>query len=193
MQPWLHQPNTTMPSRPINKGRSNDHDFVPPTQYSRTKQPLPSLLSQLELIPKFEAIELENAEGSPQSRHDRFQLMAHSSSFKHASPIDRFGVRTNIRNHIITSKNGCNGTHDVISQSAKEGKACMAQGRMAQASGKRMVLQELSDNSVRINQNGEKLRRPRPPRTRYGCSACQIHLCQGGTCWEEHTQLSELK
>ena|SRR2546421_6245465 len=43
-----------MPSRPMNKGRSNDHDFVPPTQYksSRTKQPRSSLLSQLELIPK---------------------------------------------------------------------------------------------------------------------------------------------
>jgi hypothetical protein len=121
------------------------------------------------------------------------QLMAHSSSFKHVSPIDGFGVRTNIRNHIITSKNGCNGTHGIISQSAKECKACMAQGRTAQISGKRMVLQELSDNSVRVNQNGEKSRRPRPPRTRYGCSACQIHLCQGGTCWEEHTQLSKLE
>ena len=54
-----------MPSRPMNKGRSNDHDFVPPTQYksSHTKQPRLSLLSQLELIPKFEAIELKNAKG----------------------------------------------------------------------------------------------------------------------------------
>src|SRR5271155_196791 len=118
------------------------------------------------------------------------QLMAYSSSFKHASPVDGFGVRTNLKNHIITSRNGCNGTHDVISQSAKECKACMAQGRTAQSSGKRVVLQELSENSVRINQDGEKSRRPRPPRTRYGCSACQIHLCQGGTCWEEHAQLS---
>jgi hypothetical protein len=58
-----------MPSRPMNKGRSNDHDFVPPTQYksSRTKQPRPSLLSQLELIPNFEAMELENATGSSQN------------------------------------------------------------------------------------------------------------------------------
>jgi hypothetical protein len=50
----------------MNKGRSDDHDFVPPTQYksSRTQQPRPSLLSQLELIPKFEAMELENAKSS---------------------------------------------------------------------------------------------------------------------------------
>ena len=59
-----------MPSRPMNKGRSNDHDFVPPTQYkSRTTQPRLSLLSQLELIPKFEAMELENATGSSQNLH----------------------------------------------------------------------------------------------------------------------------
>jgi len=60
-----------MPSRPMNKGRSNDHDFVPPTQYksSRAKQPRPSLLSQLELIPKFEAMELENAKGLSQNLH----------------------------------------------------------------------------------------------------------------------------
>jgi hypothetical protein len=63
--------DTTMPSRPMNKGRSNDHDFVPPTQYksSRTQQPRPSLLSQLELIPNFEAMELENAKGSSQNLH----------------------------------------------------------------------------------------------------------------------------
>jgi hypothetical protein len=121
------------------------------------------------------------------------QLMAHSSSFQHTPPIDGFGVRTNLRNHIITSRNGCKGIHDIISQSAKECKACMTQGRTAQAVGKRKVLQELSENSIQINQNGGKSRRPRPPRTKYGCSVCQIHLCQGGTCWEEHSQVSKLE
>ena len=121
-----------MPSRLMNKGRSNDHDFVPPTQYSRTKQPLPSLLSQLKIIPEFEAMRLENSQGSSQNLH----------AIDSSNPED---------------------------------------------------LQELSVNSVRINQNGEKSRRPRPPRTRYGCSVCQIHLCQEGTCWEEHTQLSKLE
>ncbi len=120
------------------------------------------------------------------------QLMAHSSSFKHTSPIDGFGVRTNLETHIITSRNGCSGTHEYISRTAGECKACMAQGRTAQACEKRKVLQELSENSIRFNQNGEKSRRARPPRTKYGCSVCQIHLCKGGTCWEEHTQLSKL-
>jgi hypothetical protein len=61
---------TAMPSRPMNKGRSNDHDFVPPTQYklSRTKKQLPDL-SSLELIPKFEAMDLNNTSGSSQIPH----------------------------------------------------------------------------------------------------------------------------
>ena len=120
------------------------------------------------------------------------QLMTHSSSSKYTSPIDGFGVRTNLQNHVITSTNACNGVCVILSQTAKECKACMAQGRTAQASGKRMAMQELSVNSVRISQDGEKARRSRPPRTRYGCSVCQIHLCQGGSCWGEHI-LSTIK
>src|SRR5579871_5743256 len=56
-----------MPSRPMNKGQSNDHDFVPPTQYNlnRTKKPLPDF-SQLELIPKFEAMDLNDTQSSSQ-------------------------------------------------------------------------------------------------------------------------------
>jgi hypothetical protein len=55
----------------MNKDRSNDHDFVPPTQYksSRTKQSRPSFLTQLKLIPKFEAMELENIENLSQNLH----------------------------------------------------------------------------------------------------------------------------
>ncbi len=120
------------------------------------------------------------------------QLMAHSSSSKHTSPIDGFGVRTNLASHITVGRDGCGGTHEVISREHKECKACMAQGRTAHAGEKREVLDKLSENSLRINQDGEKSRRPRPPRTKYGCSACQIHLCQGKTCWEEHTRLSRL-
>src|ERR1700731_3018460 len=73
----------------------------------------------------------------------------------------------------------------ILCQIAKEYKTCMAQGHTAQASGKRVVMQELLANSV-LKEDGEKVRRSRPPRTRYGCSVCQIHLCQGGPCWEEH-------
>jgi hypothetical protein len=120
------------------------------------------------------------------------QLMSHSSSPKHTSPVDGFGVRTNLVSHIIISRDGCGGTHEVISQEPKECKACMAQGRITQGGEKKEVLDKLSESSVRINQDGKKSRRPRPPRTRYGCSACQIHLCQGRTCWEEHSRLSKL-
>ena len=77
------------------------------------------------------------------------QLMAHSSSSKYASPVDGFGVRTNLENHVITSVNGCNGIHDVLSQTTKECKACMSRSRIAVASGGRKALQD---------QDGEKVK-----------------------------------
>ena len=43
------------------------------------------------------------------------QLMAHSSSSKHTSPVDGFGVRTNLASHVTTSREGCGGIHVVIS------------------------------------------------------------------------------
>src|SRR5947208_16987895 len=54
-----------MPRRPMNKGQSNDHDFVPPTQYkpSHTKQQ-PSGFSPLKLIPRFKAIDLNRTTSS---------------------------------------------------------------------------------------------------------------------------------
>ncbi len=73
------------------------------------------------------------------------QLIAHSSSFKHTSPVDGFGVRTNLAVHI---RDGCCGTHEVISREHKECKACMARGRMTQAGKKREVLDKLSENSI---------------------------------------------
>src|SRR5690349_8573926 len=56
-----------MPSRPMDEGRSNDHDFVPPTQYkpSRTKEQ-PSGFSPLKLIPRFEAMHLYRTKSSSQ-------------------------------------------------------------------------------------------------------------------------------
>src|SRR5436190_20545295 len=55
-----------MPSRPMNKGQSNDHDFVPPTQYkpSHTKKPLG--FSPLKLIPKFKMMDLNRTTSSSQ-------------------------------------------------------------------------------------------------------------------------------
>ena len=56
-----------MPSRPMNKGQSNDHDFVPPTQYKPhyTKQK-PSGFSPLKLIPRFEVMDLNRTISSSQ-------------------------------------------------------------------------------------------------------------------------------
>ncbi len=56
-----------MPSRPMNKGQSNDHDFVPPTQYKphHIKQQ-PSGFSPLKLILRFKAMDLNRTISSSQ-------------------------------------------------------------------------------------------------------------------------------
>src|SRR6266480_6853944 len=56
-----------MPSRPMNEGQSNDHDFIPPTQYkpSRMKQQ-PSGFSPLKLILRFKAMDLNHTTSSSQ-------------------------------------------------------------------------------------------------------------------------------
>lgn len=118
------------------------------------------------------------------------QLMSHSSAHNYTTPIDGFGIQTNLKNHVIASPDTCGGIHEVLSKTAKECKACMSQGRTAQGAWKRKELQELSANSIRISEDGGKIRKLRSPRTRYGCSVCQIHLCQLGPCWEEHVQQS---
>ena len=56
-----------MPQRPINKGQSNDHDFIPPTQYkpSHIKNKPPGF-SPLKLIPGFNVIDLNRIISSSQ-------------------------------------------------------------------------------------------------------------------------------
>ena len=56
-----------MPSRPMNKGQSNDHDFVPPTQYKpRHIKQQPSGFSPFKLIPRFKAMDLNHTTSSSQ-------------------------------------------------------------------------------------------------------------------------------
>jgi len=118
------------------------------------------------------------------------QLMAHSSSFKYTT--DSESVQTS-RTISLRAGMAAMGHMILYPKARRNVRLVWLKVGPAQSGEKRKVLEELSENSVRINQNGEKSRRPRPPRTRYGCSACQIHLCQGGTCWEKHIQLSKLE
>ena len=80
------------------------------------------------------------------------QLMAHSSSSKYTSPVDRFGVHINLVSHITTSRDGYRGTHEVLSWDGKACKAYMAHGQRAQGGEKRKALCKLSENYVWINQ-----------------------------------------
>jgi hypothetical protein len=88
-----------MPSRPMNKGRSNDHDFVPPTQYkpTRTKQQ-PSGFSPLKLIPRFKAMDLNRTTSSSQIPNtiDSSNPEALFTLFFTDSVIDRIVQCTNI-------------------------------------------------------------------------------------------------
>ena len=56
------------------------------------------------------------------------QLMAHSSSSKYISLVNGFGVHINLASYIMISRDGCGGTHEVISQEHKACKAYMTQG-----------------------------------------------------------------
>ena len=48
------------------------------------------------------------------------QLIAYSSSSKHISPVNGFGVHTNLASHIMISRDGYSGIYELISQDAKE-------------------------------------------------------------------------
>ncbi|KAF2187428.1 hypothetical protein K469DRAFT_113549 [Zopfia rhizophila CBS 207.26] len=112
--------------------------------------------------------------------------MSHSSSLKYTLPINGQGVRTNLQNVVKPSDSNQCGKHIVLSKDGKPCKACQAVGRVVQQGTKWKALEELSVNSIQFGQNGEKKRQTRAPRTRYGCSICQIHLCKEGDCWVEH-------
>ena len=56
------------------------------------------------------------------------QLIAYSSSSIYISPVDGFRVRTNLVSHIMISRDGYSGTHEIISRDTKECKAYMSQG-----------------------------------------------------------------
>ena len=107
---------------------------------------------------------------------------------KRSSTNGGYGVQTDLQRHVVERTDGCGGIHQILSKAGKECKACMAQGRKTYPVGKRKALEELSANSAKFDADGEKSRRPRPPRTKYGCSVCNIHLCHERRCWEEHLE-----
>lgn len=120
--------------------------------------------------------------------------MKHTTSANYTLPIDGMGVWTNLASYCkSTSQNDCEGNHIVLSENHKECKACCARSRYTSAGTKRKPLSDLSENSINVRANGEKTRRIRPPRTRYGCSKCKIHLCQFGPCWQEHIKAKPLE
>src|SRR5947207_14767259 len=113
-----------MPSRPMNKGRSNDHNFIPPTQYKpshRTQQP-PGF-SPLKLIPRFKAIDLNRTTSSSQLPNtiDSSSPEAHFTLFFSDSVINRIVRCTNInaetvRADAVTLRRQSSRIHDSYNQ-----------------------------------------------------------------------------
>ena len=66
--------------------------------------------------------------------------MAHLSASKYTSLANGFRVRTILETYVIISTNDCNGSHDVLSQTTKECKACMSRGRLVVINGERRAL-----------------------------------------------------
>ena len=95
---YLHLHASTMPSRPMNKSRSNDHDFVPPTQYKPSRTKKPPGFSPLKLIPIFEAMDLNHTTSSGQIPNiiDSSSPEALFTLFFTDSDIDRIVRCTNV-------------------------------------------------------------------------------------------------
>ena len=121
--------------------------------------------------------------------------LTHSS--KYTIPLNGTGKRTDLKSFTVWQdseqadsnssevKKGYNERLMKNKGDAKTCKVCQALNRLVAASTKRLPLKELSDRSLKL-QNGEKVRKPRPPRTKFICSVCNISLCSVGSCWNEH-------
>ena len=77
-------------------------------------------------------------------------------------------------------------TRGKLADAARQCKACAAGGRIVEKKEARKPLSELSSNTLRGTAKDKLGRKDSYPRSKYGCIECNIHLCQGGRCWEEH-------
>jgi len=69
--------------------------------------------------------------------------------------------------------------------------ACIEAGRKSQntTKGRRKPLADLSTNTTKKRRDSKDWKRPqRTPRTRYGCSVCQIPFCREDECWLPHIE-----
>ena len=114
-------------------------------------------------------------------------LMKYSRSRTHTIPKEAIRTRTSLDNHVQLGPEGCQRSLIYLSKISKKCKICQTSSRSALGTKnrKRKTLEKLFCNSV--SQIGAiRTRRERPKRTRYGCSTCNIPLCQYSVCWHEH-------
>jgi hypothetical protein len=66
--------------------------------------------------------------------------------------------------------------------------ACSGDSRISSSNVFRKPLAELSANSLQGRRCEDKVARARPPRSRYGCPICKLHLCRTDECWKNHLE-----
>lgn len=83
---------------------------------------------------------------------------------------------------VVTPQN----QHNPIRGRNKFCEVCKREGKMAQDTSKRVVLGELSLNSL----STQGVRRQRTVRTRNWCEQCSIAVCKAKHCWERHKDVA---
>ena len=128
--------------------------------------------------------ERPNAEPWEDLSHKRFRTRLASQLFDQSERIGApFQPREALSKHIHPARESDHGLCVNLDRGNKPCMACMCNKGTTQSQYARKPLAELATNSIRAGK-----RRERPPRSRYGCRLCGIHLCSKLGCWREHIE-----
>ena len=98
---------------------------------------------------------------------------------RHRQPITWQAVSKTLSTESDKKWQNCYGSHTKLSEVAR---ACIIYaGRGSLPLSKRRKLQELTASQTNS--------RNQAPRTRYGCDRCNIFICRGALCWQQHMAL----
>lgn len=102
--------------------------------------------------------------------------------------VDNSGTRISLNERVSTATVE---EHRLIRLADSENKhnycaVCQVTGKKASAiQSRRKPFKEMSKNSVRGGSNGRPIeRKTKPPKSRFGCSACGVFLCRSHDCWD---------
>ena len=113
------------------------------------------------------------------------QLFAHSERLTgYPSPV-KVSLSARVHPAVMRDHGGLERMWD----KAKRCVVCLNAGRKSEKLAKiRKPLLELSINTVRIPDKGQRKRPQQTPRGIYDCKLCGIAICNHITCWKEHLE-----